>query len=200
MRVRCVNLALSLCLTVLFPGFAESQSPGGVAQLDSTFLKWNAATRTATFKLVAGIPGRAKSPFNFDGFTDGELTLTFPVNSTVVLNFVNEDGTPHSAQVIPDTRPIPNLALDQPAIPRPTPRRWAKGLPSSEPTSSASRRLRRATTSSSAESRDTGCRGCGFASRLARTVCRRRWRRPGGEVRPSDRANFASSASRFPVE
>jgi sulfocyanin len=118
MLKKCVNLALALCLTVLLPGLAESQSPSGVAQLDSTFLKWNADTRTATFKLIAGIPGRAKSPFNFDGFTDGELTVTVPMDATVVLNFVNEDGTPHSAQVIPDARPIPNMALDHPAIPR----------------------------------------------------------------------------------
>lgn len=115
---KCVNLALALCLTVLLPELVESQSPGAVVQLDSTFLKWNASTGIATFKLVAGIPGRAKSPFNFDGFTDGELTLTIPLNATVVFNFVNEDGTPHSAQVIPDARPIPNMALDQPAIPR----------------------------------------------------------------------------------
>ena len=67
---------------------------------------------------MAGIPGKAKSPFNFNGYTDGELTLTVPEGSTVVMNFVNEDGTPHSAQVIPDKCPIPNMALDQPAIPR----------------------------------------------------------------------------------
>jgi sulfocyanin len=96
--------------------FAAAQGTGG--GLDSTFLKWDPATKTATFKLVAGIPGRAKSPFNFDGYTDGELTLTVPENVTVVLNFVNEDGTPHSAQVIADARPIPNMALDVPAIPR----------------------------------------------------------------------------------
>jgi hypothetical protein len=41
-----------------------------------------------------------------------------PENSTVVLNFVNDDGTPHSAEVIADKRPIPNMAPDQPAIPR----------------------------------------------------------------------------------
>jgi sulfocyanin len=118
MHAKCSILALALGLTVSLPVLAKAQTPGGVVQLDSTFLRWNATTRTATFKLVAGIPGRAKSPFNFDGFTDGELTLTIPLNATVVLNFVNEDGTPHSAQVIPDARPIPNMAMDQPGIPR----------------------------------------------------------------------------------
>jgi sulfocyanin len=85
---------------------------------DSNWLAWKAETRTASFKLIAGIPGRAKSPFNFNGYTDGELTLTVPESATVVLNFVNEDGTPHSAQVIPDRMPLPNMALDEPAIPR----------------------------------------------------------------------------------
>ena len=44
--------------------------------------------------------------------------LTVPESSNVVVNFVNDDGTPHSAQVIGDKPPIPNIALDQPAIPR----------------------------------------------------------------------------------
>jgi sulfocyanin len=112
-------LAVALGVTLTLPVPAAAQAATGVpAKLDSTFLKWNPATKTVTFKLVAGIPGRAKSPFNFDGYTDGELTLTVPENSTVVMNFVNEDGTPHSAQVVPDKPPIPNMALDQPAIQR----------------------------------------------------------------------------------
>ena len=119
MYPKCVLLALTLGSTLALPVLAEAQTATGVpAALDSTFLKWNPTTRAATFKLVAGIPGKAKSPFNFDGYTDGELTLTVPEGSTVVMNFVNEDGTPHSAQVIPDKLPIPNMALDQPAIPR----------------------------------------------------------------------------------
>lgn len=85
---------------------------------DTTWLKWNPVTKTASFKLIAGIPGRAKSPFNFNGYTDGDLVITVPENSTVVLNFVNDDGTPHSAEVIEDKSPMPNMAPDQPAIPR----------------------------------------------------------------------------------
>jgi sulfocyanin len=102
--------------------------PVGSAQPDSTWLTWNPSTRTATFKLVAGIPGRAKSPFNFNGYTDGELTLSVPDGATVVMNFVNEDGTPHSAQIIADVRPLPNMALDQPAIPRAYTRAAAEGI------------------------------------------------------------------------
>ena len=108
-------LALGLCVTLT--GRATAQGSGAAAP-DTTWLKWNSATRTATFKLIAGIPGRAKSPFNFNGYTDGELILTVPENSTVVLNFVNDDGTPHSAQVIADKLPVPNMAPEQSAIPR----------------------------------------------------------------------------------
>jgi sulfocyanin len=112
------EIVLALVLTGLLPGPGAAQGSGSGAVPDTTLLRWNATTRTVTFKLVAGVPGRAKSPFNFDGYTDGELTLTVPQHATVVFNFVNEDGTPHSAQVIPDARPIPNMAKDEPAIPR----------------------------------------------------------------------------------
>ncbi|MBP8133673.1 MAG: hypothetical protein KAY13_05335 [Zoogloea sp.] len=85
---------------------------------DSTWLDWNPTTRTMKFKLVAGLTGRgAKSPFNFNGYTDGEFTLVAPMGATVVFNFVNEDGTPHSAVVIPDSEPMPSMS-DQSAIPR----------------------------------------------------------------------------------
>ena len=117
MREMQVTLALALGLSVAAPVVLAGQG-SGPAVPDSTWLTWDAATKTATFKLIAGVPGRAKSPFNFNGYTDGELSLTVPENSTVVLNFVNEDGTPHSAQVIADKQPVPNMAPDQPAIPR----------------------------------------------------------------------------------
>jgi len=119
---------VALCLAAGLAAPASAQGSGPATGPDSTWLKWNPATKTATFKLVAGIPGRAKSPFNFNGYTDGELTLTFPEGATVVLNFVNEDGTPHSAEVIPDARPIPNMALDQPGIPRAYSRAVSEGI------------------------------------------------------------------------
>jgi sulfocyanin len=111
------KVTLCLGLLVAAPAMLAAQAPSAQAP-DSTWLKWNPATKTATFKLIAGIPGRAKSPFNFNGYTDGDLVLTVPENSTVVLNFVNDDGTPHSAEVIDDKGPMPNMAPDQPAIPR----------------------------------------------------------------------------------
>jgi sulfocyanin len=105
---------------------AQATAPGSGP--DSSWLRWNPATHTMTFKLIAGVPGRAKSPFNFNGYTDGELTLTVPEGATVVLNFVNQDGTPHSAEVIDDKPPIPNMAPDQPAIPRAYSRDVGRGI------------------------------------------------------------------------
>jgi sulfocyanin len=122
---RSVLLMLALAVFLPVPGTAQGS---GATAPDSTWLKWNAATRTATFKLIAGVPGRAKSPFNFNGYTDGDLTLTVPENSTVVMNFVNDDGTPHSAEVVGAQDPIPNMAPDQPAIPRAYTRAVSEGI------------------------------------------------------------------------
>lgn len=77
---------------------------------DSEYVKWDPATRTVTFRLVAG-------PFDFNHFTNGGGTLTVPPGSTNVWNFVQDDGTPHSAEVASGTGPVPNSGGD-PAIPR----------------------------------------------------------------------------------
>src|SRR3954469_2543955 len=66
---------------------AGSSTPAGA---QSQWLKYDAASNTATFELMAG-------PFNFNGYTSGGATLTLPPKANVVLNFVNKDGTPHSA-------------------------------------------------------------------------------------------------------
>jgi hypothetical protein len=113
---------------ILSTGVSHTPRAGAAVPPDSTWLRWNAATRTATFQLIAGIPGRAKSPFNFNGYTDGELTVRLPQAANVVMTFVNDDGTPHSAQVIADVRPLPNMALDQPAIPRAYTRAVSEGI------------------------------------------------------------------------
>ncbi|MFN8651460.1 MAG: sulfocyanin-like copper-binding protein [Gemmatimonadales bacterium] len=64
-----------------------------------------------------------RAPSTSTATIDGELVLTVPENSTVVLNFVNDDGTPHSAEVIADTNLMPNMAPTTRRSCRPTPRR-----------------------------------------------------------------------------
>src|SRR3954469_5510855 len=75
-------------------------------------LKYDAASNTVTFQLIGGPHG-----FQFNGFSSGGATLTLPPKANVVINFVNKDGTPHSAEVIPGEGPIPNAGGD-PALPR----------------------------------------------------------------------------------
>lgn len=127
-RQSALAFALSLSLTFTAP-FRAPGSGAAPSAPDSTWLTWNPTTRTVGFRLIAGIPGRAKSPFNFNGYTDGDLTLVVPESATVVLHFVNEDGTPHSAQVIPDALPVPNMALDDAAIPRAYTKAVSEGIP-----------------------------------------------------------------------
>ena len=120
-------IALPLGLSALVSTSLTAQAATAVAGPDPSWLEWNATTKTAKFKLIAGIPGRAKSPFNFNGYTDGELTLVVPLSSTVVMNFVNDDGTPHSAMIINSGGTMPNMAGDA-AIPRAYSKQAGEGI------------------------------------------------------------------------
>jgi plastocyanin len=91
------------------------------AASDSEYVKWNPATKTVTFRLVAG-------PFDFNHFTRGGGTLTVPAGSTNVWNFLQNDGTPHSAEVASGTGSVPNSGGD-PAIPRAYTNKVVEGLP-----------------------------------------------------------------------
>ena len=99
----------------------------GSAQGSSPWVSWDAASKTVTFKLEAGAPA-STGPFNFDGYSNGKATLVVPAGSTVVMNFSNHDGTPHSAELIPDKDPMPNMAGD-PAIPAAYTKDVDAGLP-----------------------------------------------------------------------
>ena len=88
---------------------------------DNRFLNFDAATNTVTFMLVAG-------PFVFDGFGNGQATLTVPPKSNVWFNFVQDDGTPHSAEVQSGEEPVANSG-GNPAIPRAYTNKVVEGLP-----------------------------------------------------------------------
>jgi hypothetical protein len=90
---------------------AGASAPAAADTGDSAqYLSFDAASNTVTFKLVAG-------PFVFNGFGNGEATLTLPPKSNVVVNFLQDDGTPHSAEVDSGDGPVPNTG-GNPAIPR----------------------------------------------------------------------------------
>jgi hypothetical protein len=100
----------------------ETPAPASTGP-DSEYLKYDAATNTVTFELIGGPRG-----FQFNGYASGGATLTLPPKANVVINFINKDGTPHSAEVISGEGPPPNAATDA-AIPRAYTNQLLQGLP-----------------------------------------------------------------------
>jgi hypothetical protein len=85
--------------------------------------KYDAGSNTMTFDLIGGPSG-----FKFNNYANGEATLTVPPKANVVMNFVNEDGTPHSAEVFAGDGPLPNSGGTS-AIPRAYTNGLVAGLP-----------------------------------------------------------------------
>jgi len=109
---------LSVLLSGLLPGAGPARSSSALVD---EWLSYDAGTNTVTFELIAG-------PFSFNGYRDGGATLLVPPEAKIVLNFVNKDGTPHSAIVISGDGPIPSSPSD-PAIPRAYTNKALEGLP-----------------------------------------------------------------------
>ncbi|HEU4648484.1 MAG TPA: sulfocyanin-like copper-binding protein [Gemmatimonadales bacterium] len=99
-----------------------ANAPDGSAKQDQT-PKYDAASNTVTFDLIGGPSG-----FKFNGYANGDATLTVPAKANVVMNFVNEDGTPHSAEIYRGDGPLPNVG-GTPAIPRAYTNKVVEGLP-----------------------------------------------------------------------
>ncbi|MEO7986123.1 MAG: sulfocyanin-like copper-binding protein [Gemmatimonadales bacterium] len=112
-----VVVALVVALAV---GLAAMKTRAVRAPAADEYAKWDAKTNTATLELVAG-------PFIFNDASQGPAGFTIPGNANVVINFVNKDGTPHSAEVISGEEPIPNQAVD-PAIPRAYTKKLQEGM------------------------------------------------------------------------
>lgn len=103
------------------PVATPEPAPAPAPAAADKWLSYDAATNTVTFELIGG-------PFTFDGYRNGGGTLLVPSKANMVINFVNKDGTPHSAIVISGDGPIPNSAGD-PAIPRAYTNKALEGLP-----------------------------------------------------------------------
>ncbi len=115
-------LALLMSYSLAVPARAQQQ------RVDSTWLSFDGAAKTARFKLIAGLTG-LNGALNFNGFRDGELTLVIPVGWTAEIAFKNHDGMlPHSAEVIAPQTPLPVQPVS-PAIPRAFTLNLAAGLP-----------------------------------------------------------------------
>ena len=111
-------LLLSVLLSGLLPGPGPAQT---FSAPPDQWLSYDAGTNTVTFELIAG-------PFTFNGYRDGGATLLVPSDAKIVLNFVNKDGTAHSAIVIVGDGPIPNSPTE-PAIPRAYTNKVLEGMP-----------------------------------------------------------------------
>jgi hypothetical protein len=104
-------------------GTSAEAAPAATAGSQGQYLKYDASSNTATFELIAGPSG-----FQFNGYSSGGATLTLPPKANVVMNFINKDGTPHSAEIISGEGPLPNAAVDA-AIPRAYTNQLLQGLP-----------------------------------------------------------------------
>jgi len=115
-------LALSLVCSLAVPVGAQQQ------KVDSTWLSFDPAAKTAKFQLIAGLTG-LNGALNFNGFRDGQLTLVIPVGWKAEIAFKNHDGMlPHSAEVISPQTPLPTQPVSA-AIPRAFTLKLAEGLP-----------------------------------------------------------------------
>ncbi|MFI5208010.1 MAG: sulfocyanin-like copper-binding protein [Gemmatimonadales bacterium] len=103
-RIRAVMVPA--LLVPALAGVALAQAPAAL-RIDPTWLKVDSAASSAEFSLIAGLGG-TNGGMNFNGATNGALTLVVPVGWHVVLNFRNDDpNMPHSAVVIPAVTPVP---------------------------------------------------------------------------------------------
>jgi hypothetical protein len=117
------SAAGSTSATTSAPPGATAGAPDSGSQNQGQAPKYDAGSNTVTFDLIGGPSG-----FKFNDYANGDATLTVPAKANVVMNFVNEDGTPHSAELFAGDGPLPNSG-GTPAIPRAYTNAVVQGLP-----------------------------------------------------------------------
>lgn len=91
------------------------------------FLSYDPAAKSVALNLFAA-HGPTNGGMNFNGGSNGGVTITVPVGWTVAWAFKNEDAIPHSAIVLPNKMPFP-AQPQVPAIPRAYTNDVTGGLP-----------------------------------------------------------------------
>lgn len=131
------SLIVGLAVLSLGTGTAQTAPPPGARpatqspQIDCTKLTVDSASKTATLELVAALTD-LYGGLNFNGFRDGGLTFTVPLNWNVVMHFKNNDrNVLHSAEVIDSVKALPPGPVD-PAFPRAMTIKLMQGLSASE--------------------------------------------------------------------
>ncbi|MBA2565095.1 MAG: hypothetical protein H0V09_06690 [Gemmatimonadetes bacterium] len=85
---------------------------------DVPWMEVDEAGRKVSFDIVAGSTS-TNSAWNFNGYAEGDMTITVPVGWTVTMTFSNADGdVPHSLYVLDDAPPFETELPEQPDIPR----------------------------------------------------------------------------------
>ena len=91
------------------------------------FLSYDPAAKSVALKLFAA-HGSINGGMNFNGGSNGSVTITIPAGWTVTWAFKNEDAIPHSAIVLVNKMPFP-AQPQEPAIPRAYTNDVTAGLP-----------------------------------------------------------------------
>jgi len=95
----------------LLLGAARTEAQAAIATIDPAWLRADVASKTAEFKLVAGLT-ELNGGMNFNGFSRGALVVTVPQGGNLVLHFKNQDpNLPHSVEIIPDSGALPSGAV-----------------------------------------------------------------------------------------
>jgi len=89
----------------------------------------DAPHKRVTFQVTAAGTG-ANGTLNFNGYADGQMTVTVPAGWRVHIDFVNSGAgaLPHSLEVIRDVRPVPPEGV-APAIAEAESRNLIPGIP-----------------------------------------------------------------------
>ena len=112
-------------------GRTEAQTASAV--IDPAWLRADATSKTAEFKLVGGLT-ELNGGMNFNGFSRGALVVTIPQGWNVVLHFKNHDpNLPHSVEIIGDGDNIPTGPVP-PAFQHAATGRLEQGFPTGQGT------------------------------------------------------------------
>src|SRR5438034_5770591 len=91
---------------------AVAQDGTASPTVDPRWLAADTASKTAMFQLIAGLTG-ANGALNFNGFRDGELTLTVPLGWTVVMQFRNHRSEEHTSELQSHSDLVCRLLLEK---------------------------------------------------------------------------------------
>lgn len=117
--LRLALLASALALTVV---------PAADAATRPSWMTWDPATRTVKMRIVSGDPPSVNGGWNYNGYANGDLTITVPVDANVIIDYRNIDQLQHSLVVIDGHSPLPPQG-GTPAFPRAFTVRLVEGIP-----------------------------------------------------------------------